>query len=60
MFGDVSVLWRVTPGDGVDIQPREGTVTFIQGQSTATFVMESVPDDVCFTIIKMKKRFNMF
>ena len=44
-FTDVMVTWEVV-GGGADLQPTAGVVSFSEGQSTGSFEINILPDNV--------------
>ncbi len=44
-FTDVTVTWEVV-GGGADLQPTAGVVSFAEGQSTGSFEINILPDNV--------------
>lgn len=50
LFTDVTVDWEVTTsGASSDISPTRGTVTFNEGQTTGTFSISALEDEVMFS-----------
>lgn len=50
LFTDVTVDWEVTTSDaGSDISPIRGSVTFSDGQTTGTFNISALEDEVMFS-----------
>ena len=47
----MSVEWEVVSGGVADIQPTRGIVNFIEGQSSATFEISALPDNVSSNIV---------
>lgn len=46
-FTDVSVIWQVTtPSADLDITPTNGTLNFAAGQTSASFQITALADDV--------------
>ncbi|KAL3865782.1 hypothetical protein ACJMK2_043137, partial [Sinanodonta woodiana] len=45
-FGTVYISWTTDPGDGFDLKPSVGTVTFQPDQKTAFINVESVDDQI--------------
>ena len=53
-FTDVSVEWEVVSGGVADIQPIRGVVNFIEGQSSATFEISALPDNVSYRVVQFR------
>ncbi len=47
-FTDVTVIWEVV-GGGADLQPTAGVVSFAEGQSTGSFEINILPDNVSYS-----------
>ena len=46
LFGTIQVTWSVLPGDGVDLTPTTGFLTFNSNQDIDFISLDSVPDEV--------------
>ena len=52
-FTEVTVDWEVTASSaGSDISPTSGRVTFSKGQTTGTFTISALEDEVCAIMVK--------
>lgn len=51
LFTEVTVDWEVTTSDATsDISPTRGSVTFSAGQTTGTFNISALEDEVMFKL----------